>query len=850
MLPTKKMYKNKGGTILYSIDDDIYKIITLGSNNIHTYILSIYDIMADDEHKINILTSSSLLKLLSLHKMPKDIIMHIFDKILLLDGRFARNLIELSTLFSENIVYHHFDPYINFLLDSKSNRVAKTKSIISKLLDNDNTSVHNTIDFADKVNPYGFEKVVFSGGGMKGALYLGCILGLLLSGQIFYLNYFIGASVGSMTAIMLACATPSSTEYNIIKNLSLNEITESHPKIVARYKLAIGFIINTINEINLSLFFEKPTQTFYGMMSSLNTILKNNGLYDHTRSGFKVWISLICKKICQIMENGMDKLIIVKRKDGTIINFPSEIYQDNYEDYNTTNGSCEKIWNENNNDIKFTTDDFKELKLVNFFTFQEYFNETGKTILLSGTKTSHLETVHYTHTHEAYKFLSVMDAFVASSSIPWIFKAPIINGTYNLDGGIYDNYPITHCDKKIGNKITHYNNKIFGFLIDDNSSIIDAYEIIKELWLIYNEFNNIMCISYLITTPQYTEITELFFEIRNYIYKLLYFTDASIYDFLENKEKNISINIQSLSKIYKILLEDEIYQDYKFKLPVFGIQYIHDNLKNLTEFISQNTSFKTGTKTTFTDVIQLATNQGLIYNDIISIITHDINILNTINDKNNILCEYMQILLHIVNEILVYYEHKGSFVTTNHLEYISKEYATVIKNLHKLISSIEKNIENAMGTLTKPTKNYLSTGILIAHSMINKIYMRSNDIGIDMSEIETSLKKSMFRKSIDYFFQTDMTGILLKYMCIANDRVCDDTFNQMRTVRLNSFETGSFQFDMCNTVKTRLFYEGFTKTIKFFVSRLRIFEIICENTNIEEYIETNETIYKRELKKN
>ena len=71
-----------------------------------------------------------------------------------------------------------------------------------------------------------------------------------------------------------------------------------------------------------------------------------------------------------------------------------------------------------------------------------------------------------------------MDGAIASMSIPGVFKAPIINGSYHLDGGIYDNFSITHCDKKTKDKITHYNNKIFGYLIDDQNSIIDAYEII------------------------------------------------------------------------------------------------------------------------------------------------------------------------------------------------------------------------------------------------------------------------------------------------------------------------------------------------------------------------------------
>ena len=71
-------------------------------------------------------------------------------------------------------------------------------------------------------------------------------------------------------------------------------------------------------------------------------------------------------------------------------------------------------------------------------------------------------------------------------------------------------------------------------------------------------------------------------------------------------------------------------------------------------------------------------------------------------------------------------------------------------------------------------------------------------------------------KAIDYFFHMDITGILYKYMSIANDRICNDSFNRMRTIKLNTFETNTLHFEMTEELKSRLIYEGFSKTIKHF----------------------------------
>lgn len=875
---------------------DNYKIITVNDNNQSYQPFLIYDPNA------LILNSKTLVQLLKIKSIPCDILNRMLDNYSQTMKQYIDMIIGTSNILYEKRLFFDFDPYNNFLLTNNT-KTKDIKDIIAKTTNYQYMQQQPTLghgaqikeyDFSKMVNPYGLEKVVFTGGGIKGIIYIGAFLGLLATGQVFYLNHFAGTSVGALTSMIAGCITPSSNDYNILKKMSLRDIlTRRECQIVEHYQEAIEFTMERFIKRNIDSFYKPPDYTFYGMWTALDTIVKNNGLYDPQKSGFQIWYALICKKICQIMKNGLDKLIIIKKKDGTFVEFPniecpkfynfSRKRNINDPEIKTTNAEekknpdpenkrmCEKndssiqedkskeyekIYKEYCGNIEFDTDMFSGWELVRFFTFQEYHNLTNKTLVMTGTKTKCIETVYYTHTDKLYKDLSVMTGAMASMSIPWVFKAPVIDGSYNLDGGIYDNYPLTHCDKKVKDKITHYNNKIFGYLIDDKSTIIDAYEIIRELWLVYDGFIEIMNIGYLKDTPNYAKISELFFEIRLEVYKLLYFTDVDLETFLSrdtNREKIYGFSICDLENIFDQLKQHaESSEHVNFNLPKKGIQYIEEQLKNLdTHYKNFESMFKIGKKTDLSDVMELAVRHGEAYNRINIDIMKDLEIIEKMPVKIKIVTRYEEILKHIMRNIFAYYELKGTFILTNDLEHPSIYFAEIMKNLYKKIEEFEKLTIGGVELIAKSKKdpgikNYINNSIQIAISMISKILTRGSGNNIDLSDTDLLNKNSSsYQRLVDYFFHTDMPGIMFKYICIANDRICSDSYNKIRTIKLNTFETATLQFDMNDELKCRLIYEGYSKTIKYFTNLLHLIEITERPRSSDEFLESIELRYKK-----
>lgn len=880
---------------------DNYKIITVNDRSSRTVFL-IYDL---DKLTLN---SKTLMKLLMIKMLHPDMLLKLTNSETQTMKKYADKLVDISAMLYEDRIFFNFDPYGNFLLSNNS-KSKDIKDIITK------TTTYQPIpvptkgltvkefDFSRMINPYGLEKVVFTGGGTKGIVYVGAFLGLLATGQVFFLNHFAGTSVGALTAMVSGCITPTAQEYEIMRKMTLRDILTKGCPIVKRYQEAVAFIMERFCKRDIDTFYTLPTYTFYGIWTALDTIMKNNGLYDPQKSGFQIWYALICKKVCQIMGNGLDKLIIIKKKDGSIIEFPEiecpkkihipsiiqkteskessvslipvpDLIQDviNVNDssihdnknsgkeseteYERVKKETESLYRKYCGDIDFDSDQFAGWELIKFFTFQEYHEHTHKTIVLTGTKTKRIETVYYTHTDDDYKDLSVMTGAMASMSIPWIFKAPVINDSYNLDGGIYDNYPLTHCDKKIKDKITHYNNKIFGYLIDDKNSIIDAYEIIRELWIVYVGFIEVMNIGYLKDSPDYAEICELFFEIRAEVYKLLYFTDVDLETFLSrdvNRECVSGFNVRDLEDIFESLTLHSESGYINFELPKKGIKFIESQLRTLdTSFRNFESMFKIGRKTDLADVMELSVRQGEAFNTLSREITKEIQQIEKMEIKMKIVIRYEDILKHLMRNILAYYELKGTFINTNDLEGYSRFFTEIMKTLYKKLEMFEKITNKAVEDINKKEKkkdghirNYINNSIQVAITMASKILTRGSGNNVDLTDIDLNKERSSYQKALDFFFHTDMTGILYKYMCIANDRICNDSFNRMRTIKINTFEASTLHFDMDDELKFRLIYEGYSKTIKYFTNLLHIMEITERPRPEDEYLESFELRYKK-----
>ena len=903
----KTYIANVGTTAKASVVDN-YKIITVNDRSSRAVFL-IYD---SDKLTLN---SKTLMKLLMIKMLHPDMLLKLTNCETYMMKRYADKLVDISSILYEDRIFFNFDPYGNFLL-SNNIKSKDIKDIITRTTSYQPSPVlikgshSREFDFSRMVNPYGLEKVVFTGGGNKGIVYVGTFLGLLATGQVFYLNHFAGTSVGALTAVVYGCVTPTVEDYEIIKKMTLRDILTKKRPIIKKYQKAMAFIMERFCNRDINTFYTPPTYSVYGIWTALDTIVKNNGLYDPQKSGFQIWYALICKKICKIMGNGLDKLIVIKKKDGTVVEFPdmecpkqkktsdilktvvqnqgpveSPDLQSNFivsyvpVSANLPNKKAKKIFVEKKDseteteyeklrketcnlyrqyygNIDFDTDQFEGWELIKFFTFQEYYDHTHKTLVLTGTKTKRIETVYYTHTNTEYKNLSVMIAGLASMSIPWIFKAPIINNSYNLDGGLYDNYPLTHCDKKVKEKITHYNNKIFGYLIDDKNSVIDAYEIIRELWVVYVGFIEVMNIGYLKDSPNYAEICELFFEIRAEVYKLLYFTDVDLETFLSrdvNRECVSGFNIRDLEAIFESLILHSESGYIIFELPKKGIKFIESHLRSLdTSFRNFESLFKIGRKTDLADVMELSVRQGEAYNILNQEICKELHQIDKMDVKMKIVTRYEDILKHLMRNILAYYELKGTFINTNDLEYPSRFFTDIMKTMYKKVESFEIMTNNAVDSVNNHQnkkelyiKNYINSNIQVATAMINKILTRGSGNNVDLTDIDLNKDRSSYQKALDYFFHTDMTGILYKYMCIANDRICNDSFNRMRTIKINTFEATTLHFNMDDDLKFRLIYEGYSKTIKYFTNILHIMEITERPRPNEEYLESFELRYKK-----
>jgi predicted acylesterase/phospholipase RssA len=712
----------------------------------------------------------------------------------------------------ENIIFYKFDLYNNFILKNTNRK--EIEKIIKKIKTNYNLNKEN--NFMNSINPYKIERVVFAGGGSKGMIYLGVMFGLFLSGNIYYLNYFSGTSIGALTATLLAMITPNIEVYDEIKNKPLEYILKDN-NIVSNYKKCINFIIERFIKRPIDTFYKSPQFTFQSIYETMKKIIYENYLYDFENSGFGIWFALICKYICKVMKNELDNLILIKDKTDKFIEIDEIDFESDFEGY----------------------------KIERFFTFEEYNKLTGKSIVLTGTKWDPIETVYYSK--EDYKDISIIKACNASSCLPGVFKPVIINDTNNLDGGLFDNYPLTYGDKKINNRIVEYHNKTIGFLIDDQNSIIEPYEIIRELWIIYNGFIDSSELSYLIDSSKYNEMTEIFFEIRLILYKLLYSPNIEIKNFIHNNGQN------SLTE-YNIIKNDiltKASEDGRFKkLKIIDIEQILNNL-----IYNEKEMFKIGKKTNLDDIYSNIFTHGNQYNILNEfIISEQLNLddlLNTELYNSELLLKYKEILNNLLI-IISYFELKGLFYSEKNIENISENFINIMIELKSYIVKLNEISEEETIKINRKNKsdksdkfkNYIKNTIDIANTTLQKILLKVTNKNKNISQPK---KESYYDKIVKKIYNSNISDIIYKYLCIANDKICSDEMNNLRTVKLNTFETNTLHFEIDLELISRLIFEGYSKTIKYYVNILRLMELIEKEKINDEYLESYEVKYKNFL---
>ena len=360
---------------------------------------------------------------------------------------------EVNACDEETVFRTYVDPYCNFLdLNLSSDEIFVEKG--AHVPDN---------NFFDSVCPYGVTKVCFTGGGAKGFVYVGTFPAMLACGQMYYNSFFCGSSVGAVAALFHACITPSKKRYEKIKCRTVGK-NINDKRLNEMYSRAVDFLCTTVRNCDLVSLYNQPSGGFSSLWHNVITCIKNIGLYDS--GNFKLWLALVCMWVCQSMENGLGRKIMIHDERGKIVTFRRK------------SCSCYRVIDEED----INTQDISQWKVVSFFSFEDYYVLTGKKITITGTNTKTSETVYFSNDNDEYKDLSVLQAVGISICYPWIFQAHLIGETYYLDGGIYDNYPITVCDTE------NYDNQICGYYITEEND--DSYESLRELWILHQELKS------------------------------------------------------------------------------------------------------------------------------------------------------------------------------------------------------------------------------------------------------------------------------------------------------------------------------------------------------------------------
>lgn len=90
---------------------------------------------------------------------------------------------------------------------------------------------------------------------------------------------------------------------------------------------------------------------------------------------------------------------------------------------------------------------FKAKDIPITINLHEFYELTGKHLVFYTFELNQFETIELSHS--SHPDLELMDAVHMSSALPIIFSPRCIDGKCYLDGGMFDNYPINYCVKRV-----------------------------------------------------------------------------------------------------------------------------------------------------------------------------------------------------------------------------------------------------------------------------------------------------------------------------------------------------------------------------------------------------------------
>lgn len=84
------------------------------------------------------------------------------------------------------------------------------------------------------------------------------------------------------------------------------------------------------------------------------------------------------------------------------------------------------------------------------YTIQDLYDDRGITLVIVGTDVTNQESMYFcpNSDNKLFSNISIKDAIRISMSIPFVFEPIIFNGSYCVDGGVLDNYPLHAFDGK------------------------------------------------------------------------------------------------------------------------------------------------------------------------------------------------------------------------------------------------------------------------------------------------------------------------------------------------------------------------------------------------------------------
>jgi len=198
-------------------------------------------------------------------------------------------------------------------------------------------------------------------------------------------------------------------------------------------------------------------------------------------------------------------------------------------------------------------------KIKDDYTFLDLYNLTGKTFNIIVSNITLKKPEIFNHINSPNQ--SVIDSIIISCSYPIIFRPVKLNDNYYLDGGLFNNYPITVFDKEMYNgKLYHGNqDKEYNF----NKSIMIMCNSMEDDYLKYNGFfdyfSNLLLVPY-----QYINYKYLSDDYKNKIIKIN-LQDLSNFVFyysnnqsIKEKKKNLILDsikctLEYILKNYKII---------------------------------------------------------------------------------------------------------------------------------------------------------------------------------------------------------------------------------------------------------------------------------------------------------